>query len=410
MGKRLSSGWEIVVRDPSPEGFLNALSEREVRFYAAEIPDAVTVYVQVPYRQMKRVREIAEKRGGELRLCRPFGMRPKVLRLGKRYALLVSLILCGALLALSNLFVWQINVTGNETVPTGEIVRAVSQAGGGIGSFWPTFNGEQMRTEILLQLENVQWVGINYHTGAIEVVVRERTEIPEIVDNDEGVHIIAEKAGVVTEITAKQGQTRVAEGDTVEKGQILISGAAVSSIGTTRTVHALGQAEARTWYALSARQPAVELEKAYSGRKKTKISLILGQNRVNFYSNSSIFEDTCDTIIMDYHLCMEDVFSLPVRIVVQQCVYWSAQERELETQVQEDAARNALMEVLKQKIGEEGSVTTADFAAVPRTGGMTVTLMAECMEEIGEEIPVSEEELRQIQMDNTLRDEEPTND
>ena len=66
------------------------------------------------------------------------------------------------------------------------------------------------------------------------------------------------------------------------------------------------------------------------------------------------------------------------------------------------------MEVLKQDIGEEGSVTTADFAAMPRDGGMTVTLMAECMEEIGEETPISEEELQRIRL--PLREEDAAND
>lgn len=410
MGRRLASGWEIVVRDTCPEGLLNALSEGNVRFYAARMIDAVTVYLQVPYSEVRQVRAAAEKRGSDLRVCRPFGLRPKLLQLGKRYALLVSLIMCGAVLAVSNLFVWRIDVTGNETVPTGEIIRAVSEAGGGIGSFWPLFDSEQMRTEMLLQLENVQWVGINYRTGAIEVVVRERTEIPEIVDNDAPIHIVAAKAGVIMDIAAKQGQTRAAAGDTVEKGQVLISGAAVSSIGTTRTVHALGDVRARTWYTISARQPDYELRKAYSGRNKRKISLILGSNRLNFYSDSSIFEDSCDTIIMDYHLCMDGVFTLPVRIVVQQCVYWSAVERELEAQAQEKAAHHALMEVLKQNIGEEGSVTTADFAAMLRDGGMTVTLMAECVEEIGEEAPISEDELQRIRLDNTLREEDAAND
>ena len=407
MGRRPGSGWEIIVRDTSPEGLLNELSERGVRFYGAQPVDAVTLYFQVPYGSVRQVRDIAEKRGTDLRVCRPFGLRPRLLQLGKRYALLVALTLCGVLLGISNLFVWRIDVTGNEVVPTGEIVRAVTCAGGGIGSFWPAFDGEQMRTEVLLQLEDIQWVGINYRSGAIEVVVRERTKVPEVVDNEEPIHIIAEKSGIVTDITAKQGQTRAAAGDTVEKGQVLISGAAVSSIGTTRTVHALGEVRARTWYALSARQPASKLKKAYSGRDKTKIALILGTNRLNFYSDSSIFGDTCDTIIMDYHLCMDDVFALPVRIIVQQCVYWDAQEQELETMVQEETARNALMETLKQKIGEEGSVTTADFAEVPRDGGMTVTLMAECLEEIGEEVPISEEELQQIQ---SLKEEEPAND
>ena len=266
-----------------------------------------------------------------------------------------------------------------------------------------------MRTEILLRLDDVQWVGINYRSGAIEVVVRERTKVPEIVDNEEPMHVVAEKTGIITEISAKQGQARAAAGDTVEEGQVLISGAAVSSIGTTRTVHALGSAEARTWYTLSVRQPAVQLQKEYSGKKKWKISLITGRKRINFYSDSSIFEPECDTIIMDYHLCINDVFSFPVRIMVQQCVYRTAREQVLSSQVQALSAKNALMAELERRIGESGSVTAAEFAETQRTQGMTMTLMAECLEEIGKEIPVPEAELEQIQQQNSLR-EEATND
>ncbi|MBQ3010775.1 MAG: sporulation protein YqfD [Oscillospiraceae bacterium] len=408
MRNQFGSGWEFVIQDTSPAGLLNELSEKEIRFSAVHPLDEVTVYLRASYGEVRRVRAVAERRGSDLRMCRPYGLRPKLRQIGKRYVLLTALTVCAACLALSNLFVWRIEVIGNEQVAAGEVVRAVTQAGGGIGSFWPGFDSEQMRTQLLLQLEKVQWVGINYRSGAIEVVVREREPIPEIIDNDEPVHIVAEKAGVLTGITAKQGQTRAAAGDTVEKGQVLISGAAVSSIGTTRPVHALGEVEARTWYAISARQPAFELGKAYSGRKTVKISLILGSKRVNFYSDSSIFEDSCDTIIMDYHLCMKDVFTLPVRIMVQQRVYWSAQERETDIQVREEAARAALMEVLKYEIGEDGSVITADFATLSKNDGMTVTMMAECLEKIGEEVPISEEELRQIQL--PLRDEATTND
>lgn len=405
----MRSGWEILIQDPSPEGLLNALANEEVRFYGTQRIDGVTLYFCVPYGKAALVRQIAERRGSELRMCRPFGGRKLLLRLSGRRVLLATVLLCGVLLAVSNLFVWRIEVRGNETVPTGAIMRAVTQAGGGIGRFWPGFDGEQMRTEILLMLEDIQWVGINYRSGAIEVVVRERKEVPEIVDNEEPVHVVAEKAGIVTSLTAKQGQPRAAAGDTVERGQVLISGAAVSSIGSTRTVHALGSAEARTWYAISARQPAAELEKVYSGRNKRKFALIIGRKRINFYWNSSIFESECDTIIMDYRLCMDDVFSLPVRVLVQECTERAIQERALNQQTQKSSAQRALMEELERRIGEDGSVTATEFAETKRADGITVTVMAECLEEIGTEVPISESELRQIQQDNSLR-EEATND
>ena len=405
MGNYLRSGWEVLVRSPNPEGLLNRLAEGDVRFEGVERIDEVTLYLQVTHRDIRDLRRIAEGSGSELLLCRPFGLRLRVSRLGRRTVLVVALAVCAVLLAVSNLFVWRIEVSGNETVPTGAILRAVTEAGGGIGSFWPAFNGEQMRTEILLALDEVQWVAVNYRAGAIQVVVREKREVPEVVDNDAPYHVVAEKAGVLTNLSVKMGQPHVAKGDTVEEGQLLISGAAVSGLGTTRTVHALGNAEARTWYTISARQPAYALEKAYTGRESLKISLILGTKRINFYSDSSIFEDSCDTITMDYHLCMDDVFSMPVRILVQRCVYHTARERTLDAQVQEELAQYALMEELKRRIGEDGSVTTVSYAATSRESGMTVTLMAECLEEIGEEVPISAEELQQIQGDNSSREE-----
>lgn len=409
MGCEVGIGWEVLVRTPSPEGLLNGLAGAEIVFSGTEIIDGATLYLRVSYREIKQLRRVAEAYGSEVVLSRPVGLQLKLHRLKKRYALLVTLGICMMLLAVSNLFVWRIEVHGNEQVPTGAICRAVSKAGGGIGSFWPMFDGEKMRTEILLALDDLQWATVNYRGGAIEVLVREKKEVPKVVDNDAPYHIIAEKAGVLTELSVKQGQPHAAVGDTVEKGQVLVSGAAVSSIGTTRSVHALGNAKARTWYTITAKQPAVVTEKVYNGKKKVKLALILGTNRINFYSKSSIFEDSCDTITMDYHLCMDDVFSLPVRLLVQRCVYRTVQEREMNPQAREETAQNALMEVLEQRMREDGKVIAAEFAAMPREGGMIVTLKAECAEEIGEEIPMSEEELRQIQLEHSLR-EEATND
>lgn len=409
MGKRWRSGWELVIEDTAPAALMNALSEENICFYGTQPIDEVTLYLQVPYKGIGTVRRVVERRGGTLRMCRPFGLRPRLRQLEKRCMLLVSAVLWMGLLFVANLFVWRIDVTGNESVPTGKVIRAVTEAGAGIGSFWPGFDGEQLKTDLLLKLPEVQWVGVNYHSGAIEVVVRERRKTPEVLDLDEPFHIVAERAGVITDISAKLGQSQVSVGDTVEKGQVLISGKAKSTIGTTRTLHALGTAEARTWYAVTARQPGIEIVKRYTGKKSLKLSLIFGSKRLNFYPGSSILGDTCDKIIMDYHLCVDGVFALPIRVVVQQCEYWTARERELSTQVQESTAQQALMKTLKQRLGETGSVVTADFAAVSGTDGMTVTVMAECLEEIGAEIPISREELRQIQMENTLGDE-TTND
>ncbi|MBP3654540.1 MAG: sporulation protein YqfD [Oscillospiraceae bacterium] len=403
------SRWELVAQDTAPESLLNQLAELHIDFFGAQPLDEVTLTFEVPYREIKRVRQILESRGSDLRVCRPKGFRPRILQLSRRQMLIVCVFVWAVLLAVSNLFVWRVEVSGNETIPTGAVLRAMEESGAGIGSFWPGFDSEQLKTNLLLKLEDAQWIGLNYNSGVVYVSLRERRKIPEVIDNDEPIHIVAEKAGLITSISAKQGQSKVAVHDTVEEGQLLISGAAESTIGTTRTVHALGEVQARTWYRMTAKQPSTQTMKRYTGRRSMKISIIFGRNRLNFYPDSSISGDTCDTITMDYHLCIEGVFALPLRIVVQQYVYWTPVERSLNVQVQEEAAQQALMEALKQQLGEDGTVTSTSFAVLPRDEGMVVTLAAECLEEIGTEQPLTAEELQKIQMDNTLGDE-TTND
>ena len=133
--------------------------------------------------------------------------------------------------------------------------------------------------------------------------------------------------------------------------------------------------------------------------------MILGSNRLNFYSDSSIFEDSCDTIIMDYHLCMKNVFSLPVRLIVQRCEYWEPVSKKSDGAHLTEYGKEVLHTELLRRLGEDGKMVTETYAAQTGTDAVTVTVMAECLENIGVEIPISETELRRIQAENIPREE-----
>ena len=154
MGKNRYSYWELTVRDTSIEGLLNDLANGEIMFFSLRRLDAVTVSLCVAYSQMERVREILSHRGSDLLMCHPRGIFPTAKRIVRRRAFVAAMVICGVLLGLSNLFVWHIDVQGNETVPTGTVLRAMEEVGAGVGSFWPQFNGEQLKTKLLLRLED----------------------------------------------------------------------------------------------------------------------------------------------------------------------------------------------------------------------------------------------------------------
>lgn len=383
--------WDVVVQMPCAEAVLNGLTEREINYFAPCLLDGVTLSLQIPYGQMALARKIIEKQGGEIRLCRPRGLLPRLERLRRRYGLLAGLLVCLLVLGMSNFFVWRIEVSGNETVPDGAVLRAMENAGAGIGSFWPKFQAERLQNRLLMELTDVQWVGVNYSSGAVRVVLREKRPIPDVIDNDEAVDIAAVRGGVVMSVSAKQGQSMVNVGDRVEQGQILISGRPADALGGVRNVHALGSVKGRTEYVLSARVPLQGLKKEYSGRQHLKLSLIIGRNRINFYPDSSNLGHTCDTITMDYHLCMQGVFSLPIRLLVHKQVDWKPVVYEADVQEVCAQAQEALSACLRQKTAQRGDIITEEFSALPAQNCLTVTMAAECVEELGEEVPAAVE-------------------
>lgn len=405
MNNNRRSRWSLVVDDPSVPGLINAMTQENIAFFGLHCPSAITAEFQVLHRDIAAVKAILEKRGSTVRQCKPYGPHILFARLFHRRWLWVNALLWTVVLLVSSLFVWRIEVDGNVEVTDGEILRTMEQLHAGIGSFWPRFDGEALQTQMLLDMPELQWVGINYGAGLVRVTVREREIAPELTDNREPMNIIAKTDGVVSHISALQGQTKVAEGEAVEKGQLLISGFAESPTGAARKVHALGTVEARTYRTLSVKQPAAVTQKAYTGRKSYKISLNFMGKRVNLYFGSSFSGATCDKITMDYHLCMDGVFALPVGLTVEEYVYYEQQPRQISPEQQENAAKQALMDNLNASLEDGEQVLHTDFAATHRPEGVMVTVRAEVLEEIGEEVPLTQEhEEEQIVGDELAND------
>ena len=104
-------------------------------------------------------------------------------------------------------------------------------------------------------------------------------------------------------------------------------------------------------------------------------------------------------------MALDGVFTLPVRLVQETCTEYTitpvqqspdALAAELETQ---------LTEYLTDLLGKNGEITRASVSFSQSGGVLTATLHAECLEEIGKEVPMTEEEIRQVRMNNTAGDE-----
>ena len=406
---RYITGWAAVkASGAEPEKLLRALAERDIPFWDAAAPKDYSLTVKVPERALKYLPALAASAGCEAAVLGHHGL-PSVLRkVRRRYALFGCIALVLALLFVGSAFLWEIDITGNETIPDGVIRQALSECGVDIGAFWPAFSQDQIRNSVILHVPGIRWMTVTVRGSHAKVIVREaRTHLP-VVDEDEYVNIVAAKAGLVENVQALRGTPLTDETRAVLPGETLIAGYTTGRFGVLGPTRAIGAVTARTWYELTAQAAAEEAQKDYGGYHAGQWALILGKTRINFYKGSSICPAGCDKIILEHALARDGVFALPVTL--EHTVYVPYETHQAQSDDMRQTMEAQLMDTLLAAIGEDGEILSQKFTASQSDGTMYVTLRAECREQIGREVPLTEEDLWEIQLKIPNTEEEDDSD
>lgn len=389
-----------------PEGFLNACVKSGAEILSVRRIDDYSLLIRAAARDRKKLEAAAVKAGCSLQLTGTGGSVKLGGLIKRRVVPIVCLLLLTALLFASRLFIWEISVVGNGTVPAGKILDVLSDCGVDYGSFWPNLTADLVRSQALLQLPELSWLTVNIYGSRAEVIVRERVEKPDILSEGTPADIVAEKAGVVEEVRALIGTAQVRKGTAVLEGDTLISGGVESTFSPPRLLHSWGSVTALTYYEISAQIPATEWVKSYTGGEKSRWSLIIGEERLNFYGNSSIYDASCDKITSVWDLGIEGLFRLPVSIVRERSVFYELTERERDRSQVQGALEEVLHARLTEEIGESGEIISESFSASEYDGVITVCLRAKCREEIGLTVPMSEARIAEIQNHYIAKGEE----
>lgn len=391
-GARWVTGWaRVEVRGPRPERLLRGLAERGIAFWDASPPKNFSLCLCLSARDAALVPKIAAALGCEAEILQLYGLPALWKKIKKRRALLICLGAALFLLGLSRLFVWDIEIEGAQTLRRGEVLAALSDCGVDVGSFWPAFSQDMIRNGMLLRLPELRWMTVNIQGSRARVILRERYEAEDTLEEDRLVKITAEKAGVVTEVYALRGTALAAADGAVLPGETLIDGLASGRFESHGAVGAIGSVWARTWYEISAAAPTELQFRTETGAQRSRWALIVGKRRINFYKGYSICPADCAKMTMETSLSAAGLFSLPVTLVretLRQSQSQSQPALELRGELE-----GQLYEELLRRIGEGGEVLQSSFTASESEGLLTVTLRAECREEIGQTVPMSPQEI-----------------
>lgn len=378
----------VTVHSPTPERILNLCAVHSIPTWELHWHDAETFSLYTSRDGGRRLRQVCAEVEAQFTFGKENGA-PRLLRgFRYRYALMAALAVFLSLIWLGNTFIWAFEVTGNDTIPTETILRALEKQGVTIGTRGLSVDQDDLRNHLLLELKDISWLTVYMRGCTAHVQVVERQKPPELMKDSEKTNVVASRDGLVTKVEALDGKAMVLPGTTVRKGQLLISGVVDSDFRGMRLLHGMGRVYARTWYELSVSVPLTVEETTAVERQRTHLMLIFGKQQIKIGGRGSILPPECDKMTLYQPVTLPLGFRLPVTLVREQVTTSDRTETQRSVSAARAAGEALLMEQLQSAMTQDGEICSTRFAAAEKDGRLLVTLSAECSEQIGESMDI----------------------
>lgn len=377
----------ITVEGYFVERFINICARRNIYLWGIKPVGVGKMQMNISIAGFKKIATIGYKTSSHIRITRRAGLPFTINRYKKRYAFAAGIVIfCLAVQALS-MFIWGIEITGNDKVSAEEIMGVLKDSGLNVGMLRSDVDVDAVRGAAMTQMDSLAFIGVNIRGTKALVEVRERVMKPEIVPKDKPCHIIAARDGVIENMDVRGGEQKMKEGDVVYEGQLLVSGILDSKALGVRYIHSVADVRARTWHEQSAEAvPYIEV-RTQTGHEKNKNILKIFDFKIKFFKNDSIPYANYDRISEKKQFSVGADFVLPISFHVDK--YYDVTVTQtpipLEEAVQNAAA--ALYEKLDMEALDCGAevLSKNHTTMVDEDGKIWVTATYECLENIAKQ-------------------------
>lgn len=316
MGKAISGQLWVELTSAEPELAVSAYAGAGIPMEDLQPQGALTLRFWMPRCCYPQARKLAQKRGDCLKILGKRGiywMLPRLLR--RPVLLLGAAVLTGLTLFLPSRILF-VQVEGNAAVPARQILEAAAESGLAFGTSRRQVRSEKVKNALLSKIPQLQWAGVNTSGCVATVSVRERTGLPPAQDLGGVSSLCAMRDGYIRSITATAGTALVQPGQTVQAGQVLISGYTDCGL-CLRGEQAKGEVFAQTQQELTAVLPAKWTLRGQSFAQRRSYSLLIGKKRINLWKDSGIWEDTCGRMYEEHYITLPGGFRLPLALCIQ---------------------------------------------------------------------------------------------
>ncbi len=276
------------------EAFINEAYTSGVELWDLSRIDERSILVHVYLCDLPEIGRILKKTDCAGRIEEKIGLPFLKMKLTRRKGFAIGALLFFLALYILSSFVWFVDVAGCEKMMPEAILEFAAKQGVKAGALRRDIDSALLAKAILAEFSRLAWVGVNIKGTTVNIEVAEKT-LPDV---KSGItHLVASEDALVTNMIVLAGEPLVSEGDTVIRGQVLVTGLVVPSYGDTgesidrsRIIDAKGVVMGRVWRTYQGSLELVHELESETGRVKKTGCISLGSYEFRIGSRKAPFQ------------------------------------------------------------------------------------------------------------------------
>lgn len=214
----------IRITGDSTERFLNLCSNKQI--YLWELEHKNHGYEMcISIKEFRKLKPILKKTGTKVSIVERFGLPFFLHRYRKRKLFFLGSIICVFLIYVLTLFIWDIRINGNYTITDETMIEFLKKENVYHGMMINKVQCDKIVNVIRKQFDEIIWVSVSLEGTRLVIDVKENSDTINLTASDlEASDIIASKNGTILSIVTRKGMPMVAQGNQVEKGELLVTG------------------------------------------------------------------------------------------------------------------------------------------------------------------------------------------
>lgn len=359
----------ITVEGFFTERFINACFSNGIMLTELKREKSTYLRLKIGVKDFKKIKKIARNTKCKVRIEKKSGLPILLNKYRKRKIFAGFIVFFAIFIFILTRFIWNIEIIGGENINKDEIISLLSDNGIEIGKRKGELELEKSINKIRMQREDISWIGIDIKGTNVIVKLNEADKSPEVVNVNEPCNIVADKAGEISKLIVKQGTARVAVGDQVEVGDLLVEGIMEGKYTGSRPVHAMADIEVKKYAEKEEKQSLVQDIEIKTGNEEKKIEIKLNKFIINFNKRLSKFEKY-DTIRVTKKLKLFSNFYLPIEVSQITNLETKFEHKEYTTEELTEKIKIDLENKLNEELGIESSESIEKLIEVNNEGKM----------------------------------------